>query len=527
MPIPQYTGAWGKAQVLHLLRRTTLGVKKTDVNYFMGLTMSQAVTELLTIQAMPSPPLNDYNTGSSIDPTVPLGDTWVNDIDANGFDYFRHQSLRAWWAGLLMNENRNIRERMTLFLHNYLPVNMGNDPSNAVLSYEYLNLLRTNALGNYKTLIRDISIDRAMLQYLNGDTNTKTQANENYARELQELFTIGKDLPAYYTQNDVLAAAKVLTGWILNQNSSLTQYTYLQRYFDTSKHDATSKTFSSFYNNTVITGDASATGGMTELNALIDMIFNNDEVAKYFVRRLYRYFVYYKITPTIETNIIIPLANTFRSSGYNIKTVLQELLLSQHFYETQSVGCMIKSPIEMVVGVARTFGLTFPTDVVNEYKSWRVLYDRAKDQQLQLGSPPNVSGWPAMSNSPFYHELWINSDTLRTKKSFLGTIANNGYNSKVVKIDALAFTATLDTPGDPNLLIDEVLELLHTIPTDAAIKTQLKSILLSNQVGDYYWTNIWTTYINTPTNTSNKNTAESRLKTLYQTILNMAETNLC
>ncbi len=526
MPIPQYTGAWGKAQVLHLLRRTTLGVKKTDVNYFMGLTMSQAVAELLTVQAMPSPPLNDYSpTYPDLD--APAGTTWVNDITGDGNDYLRHQSLRAWWAGLMMNENRNIRERMTLFLHNYLPVNMGNDPTNAVISYEYLNLLRTNALGNYKTLVRDISIDRAMLQYLNGDTNTKTQPNENYARELQELFTIGKDLPAYYTQNDVLAAAKVLTGWRINGVVTSTTYTYLQRYFDTGRHDTTNKNFSAFYNNTVIVGDASATGGMTELNALIDMIFSNDEVAKYFVRRLYRYFVYYKITPSIESDIIIPLANTFRSSGYDMKVVLQELLSSQHFYETQSVGCMIKSPIELVVGVARTFGLTFPTDVINEYKSWRVLYDRAKDQQMQIGSPPSVSGWPAMSNSPFYHEIWINSDTLRTKKSFLSTIANNGYNNKVVKIDVLAFTATLDNPGDPNALIDEIMELLHTIPTDATIKAQLKSILLSNQVGDFYWTNIWTTYVNTPTNTANKNTAESRLKTFYQTILNMAETNLC
>lgn len=529
MALTPYTGTWGKAQVMHLLRRTTFGVKKSDVNYFLSLSMQQAVNELLTVHPLPSPPLNDYSA-SVTDPDVPAGQTWVNDINATissttNAEYVRLQSLRAWWAGLMINEQRNIREKMVMFLHNYIPIEFGN-PNNPTLCYEYLNLLRTNALGNYKTLVRDICIDRAMLFYLDGRFNTKTAPNENFARELQELFTIGKDLPTYYTQSDVVEAAKVLTGWRINTSTTSTTYAYLERYFDSTRHDTTNKTFSSFYGNTVINGVAGATGGMDEINALMNMIFNHDEPARLFVRRLYRYFVYYKIDANTEANIIVPLANTFRTSGYNISTVLQELLTSDHFYSQQAMGCVIRMPIDLTVGIARTFGIVMPTTLVEQYKAWRVFYDRANEQQMRIGSPPNVSGWPAMSNTPLFHEIWINGDTLRFKKTFLESIAANGYNSQTVKINVLDFTATMDNPGDPNALIDEVLELLHTIPSDTTIKTNLKSILLSNQIGDFYWTNIWTAYVSNPSNTSNKNTAESRLKTFYQTILKMAETQL-
>lgn len=527
MPLTPYSGTWSAAQAKHLLRRGTFGLRRTDITYFAGLTMSQAVNELLAVpSAPPSPPLNDY---VNADPNVPFGSTWVNSPFDIALNYVRHQSLRAWWAGLMLNENRSIVEKMTLFYHNLMPTSMGGTVNTPIYNYEYLALIRSYALGNFKNLVQDMSIDRAMLTYLDGKSNTNTSPNENYARELQELFTIGKDLPAYYTEDDVKAAAKALTGWRLNGGTANSSGPAYARFFDPTKHDTTNKVFSSFYNNTVITGQTGATAGAGELTALINMIFNNNEVANYFIRKLYRFFVYYKITPSIESDIIQPLATTFRANGYNILPVLQELLTSQHFYDMGQVGCVIKSPIEYAVGFGRTSEMVAPatSDTANLYRFWRVFYDRASDAQMQLGSPPNVAGWVAWGEGPNYHELWISADTLRNRKKFADTICGNGYNSGTVKINLLDFTESLTAPGDPNLLIDELFELFHPLPGDTALKTTLKqTILLSNQIGDYYWTTAWNNYVGNKTNTTFANTAKSRLKDLYIAVLNMAEAHL-
>jgi uncharacterized protein (DUF1800 family) len=532
MPLTPYTGAWGRAQAMHLLRRGTFGARRADISYFAGLSMTQAVAELLAVPAAaPAPPVNDYTyNGASPDANIPYGNTWVNSVYDGNVNYQRLQSLRGWWTGLMIHENRSVVEKMTLFYHNLVPINIGGAVGNHLYCYEYLKLIRSYALGNFKNLIKDISIDRGMLVYLDGKSNTKTAPNENYARELQELFTIGKDLPLYYTEDDVKAAARVLTGWKLVGGTANTNGAAYARYFDAAAHDTTNKIFSSFYNNTVITGQSGATAGALELDALVNMIFNQNEVANYFVRKLYRFFVYYKIDASVETNIIQPLATTFRTNGYNIIPVLQELFTSQHFYDVNQVGAIIKSPIEFTVSIARAGEIAFPaaTDPYNLYRGWRIFYDRANDAQMQLGAPPNVAGWVAWGEAPLYHELWITADTLRNRKKYTDTISNNnGYNSNTIRINLLDFTESLTAPGDPNLLIDELFDLFHPLPADAALKSTLKTtILLSNQVGDYYWTTAWSNYMSNKTNTTFFNTAKNRLRDLYTAILGMAEGHL-
>lgn len=524
MPLAPYTGSWGRTQAIHLLRRATFGPRKADVDYMAGLTMTQAVNEITnTSYTIPAPPLNDYHAQAN-DPNVPAGQTWVNAPIESGLEWYRLESMRAWWAGLMMNESRNVREKMTLFLHNYLPICTA-EVNNPIMVYEYLSLLRANALGNYKSLVKDITLDRSMLWFLDGQSNAVWGPNENYSRELQELFTIGKDIPSTYTPDDIAAAAKVLTGWTIKWNPG--QADHRTRAYFPSWHDTSTKQFSAFYNNTVINGDSSANGGENEINQLINMIFNNNEVAKYFVRRLYRYFVYYKIDAATETNIITPLADTFRSSGYNMHTVLVELFSSQHFYDAQHSGALIKCPVQLTVGTAKLMGIPIPTSSVqNQYAGWRVFYNLAKDMNQELLNPPNVNGWPAFTNPPFFHEIWINPDTLRYRKQFFSYLTSWGYNSGTIKIDVLAFTATLSDPSNPNTLISEFAELAHNVTLDANMQQQLKNILLDNLVGDFYWSNIWNAYLFNPGNTSNRSVAETRLKNLYGKILNMAETNL-
>ena len=519
-----YTGTFGKPELLHLVRRTLFGAKKSDLAYFANRTLSSVVTELLTVPSTaPPPPINNYSA-TITDAFIAPGATWANGPSDTNTQNIREKSMRSWWMGQILNQDRNILEKMVLFLHNLVPTDIGGTFNEPIYAYRYNALLRQYAMGNYKDFIRKVSVEPAMLYYLDGRYNTKAAANENYGRELQELFTVGKDSPPYYTEGDVQTAAQVLTGWSIDAANLAAKFT-------ANNHVITDKVFSSFYNNTVIstptTIPVGSNAGLIELDALLNMIFAKTEVSKYVVRKLYRFFVYYNIDASVETDVIEPLATTFRNSGYQLAPVLQELFTSQHFFDNAKArACMIKNPVDYIVGMARQFGLTYATapDIINQYRNWLYFHDSSNTQQMKVGSPPTVAGWVAYYQSPSYHELWINAETLRRKKEFSDKMIAGTFLG--MSFDILGFTAALDNPSDPNALIAEVIELMHVVSDDATIVSQLKSILLSNQTSDYYWTTAWDSYIAAPTNATNLNTVRTRLRTFYQAVTGMAEHHL-
>ncbi|HYM93915.1 MAG TPA: DUF1800 domain-containing protein, partial [Chitinophagaceae bacterium] len=499
--IDPYAGSWTQNEVTHLLKRTMFGAKKNDLDYFLTKTVSQAVDELLAPSApFPSPPLNDYSPGTP-DPSVAAGTTWINNPTNDGtLNNARRSSFKKWWTGVMLNQDRSIREKMTLFWANHF----GTETVTIAIShfiYNHNALLRQNALGNFRQLIKSVTVDPGMLRYLNGYLNTASAPDENYGRELQELFTIGKDPVnnlAPYAEDDVKKAARVLTGWRINGNTFVS-------YFDSTRHDTTNKQFSSFYNNTIITGRTGPNGAL-ETDDLLDMIFAKDEVSAFIVRKLYRWFVYYKIDDAAETNVIQPLAAIFRSNNYDIKPVLSTLLKSEHFFDVLNQGCQIKSPVDHVISCMREFEVVFPdpvTQYADAYGMWNYIYNWSVSMNQNIGDPPNVSGWPAYYQTPSFYELWINSDTLPKRNRFTDTMINSGYtrNGKKIIINAVAFTQLLPNPGDPNALIDDTLAILYRLSLSSQTKQTIKEqILLSNQTQDYYWTNAWTAYIANPGN---------------------------
>lgn len=519
-----YGGPWTKNEVQHLLKRTMFGSRKADMDYFLTRTMSQAVDELLAPTAsLPSPPVNDYSPGTA-DPVVAAGTTWINNPTNDGtLNSVRRASFKKWWTGLMINQDRSIREKLHLFWADHF----GNETVTVGFShyvYKHYALLRQNGLGNFKQLIKDVTIDAGMLRYLNGYLNTNTAPDENYARELQELFTLGKGSTVVYTEDDVKKAAKVLTGWRING----TTFTV---FWDATKHDTTNKQFSSYYNNTVITGRTGASGAL-ETDDLIAMIFAKEEVSKYLCRCFYRWFVYYKIDAATETNVIEPLAAIFRGNNYEIKPVLDALFKSEHFFDVLNQGSHIKSPVDHVISCVREFGVVFPdsmTGYADAYGMWNYLRNWCASMNQDIGDPPDVSGWAAYYQEPQFHELWINSDTLPKRNQFTDTMINNGYtrNGKKIVINAVAFTQTLPNPGDPNMLIDDVLAIISRVPVSATTRQLLKEqILLSNQSQDFYWTNAWNAYLANPTDTATYNIVNGRLKSLYQYFMNMSEYQL-
>jgi uncharacterized protein (DUF1800 family) len=524
-----YNGPWTKKQIIHLLKRTMFGAKKTDVDYFTGKTTSAMVDELITpLSAYPLPPLNHYTDLNNIpDPNVPAGQTWVNApwLINNGVSQegFRFRSFSCWWHERMIFQNRSIVEKMVLFLHNLLPTEY-RDTNRARWTYLNNKLYRENALGNYKTLIKKVTTDVQMLRYLNGYLNTKNAPDENYSREFQELFTLG--VGSGYTENDVKEAAKVLTGYRTDNSGTAASSMYS---FDPNKHHTGNKTFSAFYNNKIILGRTGSAGEL-ELDDLINMVFLKKEVSLFICREIYRFFVHYNIDATIEANIITPLALTFRINNYEIVPVLKQLFKSQHFFDSLSNGGMIKSPVDFLVGMVREFNIATPpaNPIIPYYAVFDKLRTESSLQDQEIGNPINVAGWPAYYQSPAFHRLWVNSNTLQKRNKYSDTLLAKGYTIKgyAFKLDPLKYAASLSNPSNPNILVQDSIDYLLREDLSPTTKDYLKSFLLTGLTNDSYWTSAWNSYTSNPNDTMALNTVKSRLTNLYKYMMNLSEYQL-
>jgi uncharacterized protein (DUF1800 family) len=516
-----YSPPFDTAEISHLFKRVLFGVKQADLSKVKGKSLEVVLDLLLVADPTPAPPVNNYNDTSYTDPVVPLGQSWVTAPNDGNATSRRITSFKSWWIGLMLNQNTTIHEKMVLFWHNHFATE-SIDINDARYAYKHNALIRSLALGNFKTLVKEITLDPGMLRYLNGYLNNKTSPDENYARELQELFTLGKGPKSNYTESDVKQAARVLTGYTVNP-------TTISSAFDPNKHDTGNKQFSAFYNNALITGKTGVNGA-SELDDLINIIFQQPETALYVCRRLYRFFIYYDIDEATETNVIAPLATIFRNSNYEIKPVLKALFGSEHFFDPVNRACMIKSPIDLCVGLSREFNIVFPisADLVNHYYMHDYIRTQASNMQQNLGDPPSVAGWSAYYQEPQFHELWINADTLPRRNQFSDTMIGNGYtrNGKNIKIDILAFVDSLPNPADPNILILDSLLIIYSIEISKEVKSFLKTILLSGQSTDSYWTDAWVAYKANVNIAANRTIVLTRLQALFKYLMNLPEYQL-
>ncbi len=513
-------GTWDTNAVVHLLKRTMFGAKKSDVDHFKNKTRSQAIDELLNPSAFTKElPVNDYDPiGIN---NVPPGKTWINAPYFESDDPLRIASFRKWTLGVFIDQDRSIREKMLLFWHNHFATQTMIGRSNMVWNHH--ELLRQSALGNYKELTRKITLDCHMLRYLNGEENTRLAPNENYARELQELFCIGKGSNAKFTEADVKQAAKVLTGWKVNKDNNTS-------YFKADDHDSSDKIFSGFYNNKIIKGRTGPNAGEEELDELLNMLFAQKETALFICRRLYRWFVYYDIDETIEKNIIEPLSRTLVKHDFEIRPVLSELLNSEHFFDPLNQGAQLKSPLDFCIGLQREFNVQYSMDnyLVN-YSMWTNLIGYCDLLGQVYADPPNVSGWPAYYQVPGFYELWINASTYPKRNEFSATMIDYGFNREghFFSVDVIAFAKSFSDPGNADALIRDSLEILYRIPVTEESRNRLKkNILLSGLDQDHYWTDAWNDHVKNPRDAILKNTVESRLKNLYRFIVNSPEYQL-
>lgn len=503
-------------QTAHLLRRATFGASPAQIKPFTGLTPGAALAKLLADQPVPSAPVDPKTNATFVD--LPFN----KDMDGIYSGY-----LRSWWIGTMMNEAVSLREKMTLFWQNHFVSTLAtvNDTR-----YIYLQnvLLRKHALGNFRQFVIEITKDPAMLRYLNGDQNVAAHPNENYGRELQELFTIGRG--GNYTEDDVKAAARVLTGWADTGYRDETTAA-ITTVFRDKQHDTTDKKFSAAYGNTVIKGRSGPTAGDAELADLVDMILKQPETARFICRKLYRFFINSDITDDIEANFIGPLADVFRKGNYEIKPVLTALFTSGHFYDDALRGAIIKAPLDLLVGTTRYFEANPPDmskDATNFYGLSNYIFQRAREQQQEVMNQPTVFGWRPYYDTGFY-QIWVSANTLALRGYFtdqfaLGTIKSGTYK---LTPSTITYARLASDPSDPVKLMDALTDLLFAADLSRVQKDYLIDNVLIAGLPRYEWTAEWSAYANDAGNTTKRNAVQKKLDSVFQYMFRMAEYQLC
>jgi uncharacterized protein (DUF1800 family) len=425
----------------HLLNRTGFGATDAEIRRFTGMSREEAARTLLaetrTTALTPAPAW----TNPSGPLRYPKGGENAPEAEKKQFQQEQIRDgleLRGWWVEEMLATPSPLTEKMTLFWHNHF-VSAQQKVKLAVLMYRQNVTLRENALGNFATLLHAVARDPAMVIYLDNAQNRKGTPNENFAREVMELFTLGE---GHYGEQDIKEAARAFTGWSLNRETGR----FLFRPF---LHD---------YGEKTVLGRT----GHLDGDDVLDVLLSKPETAEFITAKLWREFV----SPDPDQAEVKRIAARFRDSRYEIKVALQALLTSDAFYATENRGTLIKSPVELVVGTMRQFGMS-PGETVPFAVA-------AAGMGQNLFGPPNVKGWPG-------GEAWINSSTLLARKAFLDRLfraddAAPRMDTPVApEMTASATTTTTDalSPAPP---ADAGAELARKIRFMRAMDRGLKSV---------------------------------------------------
>jgi uncharacterized protein (DUF1800 family) len=488
--VPSTAAPWDAVRAGHLLRRTMMMPKWVEIDQIVKLTPSAAVDLLLDTPSSPAAPsIADHVTYSTFGLDTVLREqlkgTWAADDGV----------LKNWYANVLIDSPLSIVEKMTFFWSGHFTSQFVSDEYYVIapLLYRQNQLLRNNCLLNFHNLAFAITLDGAMLVYLGGILNTKGKANENYARELMELFTLGLN---QYSEGDVREAARILTGWRVAQfsNEPIPNGIF-NTYFSPADHDITNKTFLGVSFSAIV--DAENTEFLVrdkEIKKLIDTIFSVREraVAMFVCRKIYKFFIYSNPSGTDEA-VISAMADIFIQNNFDIKPVMSALLKSAHFFDNANIGCQIKTPAEYIIGMARQLGFT-----ANMTANMAAMLQ-------ELFNPPNVSGWPG------WHD-WITTNTYPLR-STVSTAAISGLSDQNV----LDFIHQFPNNDDANKLITSLGALMLPRKLASARHDDLVSRLVGGGK-DYEWPNILST---------SPSTAVRNMKDVLTTICNLPDYQLC
>ena len=407
--LAQYTAPLDQLRASHLYRRLGFSASVSTIKQATGQNAGNLVDSLID-QAINMAPI--------------AAPTWANWTNANypQDDDSRRQlqnqqksEFQLSYANSLLNNT--LRDRLSFFWSNHFVTELDIYNCNAYL-YEYIDCLQRNSLGNFKTFVSEIGLTNAMLYYLDGVFNNGNNPNENYARELYELFTLGEGNG--YTEEDIIETARALSGYVERGEVGCTPVA-----FDASKHDAGSK---------IILGQTGAWG----YDDVIDILFAQrpTEIAEFICRKLYEFFVHpdSKDEANNAQTIIDGMAATFVSNNFEIAPVLRQLFKSQHFFDDEAIGVIIKSPIDFYFNTLKETSFAYTDTNVSEMVNYAGMLSQ------EIFDPIDVAGWQR-------DRSWINTNFMIGRWLSIESILENFYTADNEQFRTLG----LDISGNAGL----------------------------------------------------------------------------
>jgi len=415
----------------HLVSRAGFGIHHNDIEKLKNVSQKKLYLELknksdykaIEIEAYKITPMQYQEMNKATDKKL-----------LNQFNRNHNLAIGKAWQDLMINSPNQLQEKMALFWHGHFATRI----QHSLFNLDIINIFRKNALGNFKDLVFEVSKSPAMIQFLNNQQNKKARANENFARELMELFTLGR---GNYTEKDIRESARAFTGWSYSPDGIFTE--------NTKQHDSGEKEF------------FGKTGNFTGTD-IINIILEKPECAEFITTKIYKYLV----NETPDENLIKSLSQTFYRSNYDITTLLDEIFLSKWFYSEKNIGARIKPPVELIVGIRRIL----PMDLQNR----NTIYNFEKLLGQELLQPPNVAGWPSGI-------AWIDSSTLLLRMKIPAVMAgyktldiepksnddvNMGKDEKKVVVNKKQNAITIHWESINNILNEDLFSLLLPNPTE-------------------------------------------------------------
>ncbi|WP_019989269.1 DUF1800 domain-containing protein [Rudanella lutea] len=365
------------AQMRHLFNRAAFGGTPAELNAAARMPLRRVVKKLIDdsqkVEPLQVVAREEYDSKKQLKGLLRNG---MLDRDALRTRIRENaelvRDLNVQWLDRMVAAKGALREKMALFWHGHFAVRA--QGRNALVMQDYGNVIRQHALGSFGDLLMAVSKTPAMLQFLNNQQNRKNAPNENFARELMELFTLGRgsSAGANYTEHDIKEAARAFTGWQFTLEG---QFVFRERVHDDGPKTIFGKT------------------GLFKGEDVIGMLLERRETARFVVDKLYRFFV----NETPDPARVNDLAEQFYRSGYQIADLMETIFSASWFYDKANLGAQIKSPVELLAGMRHTLGVSFDSPQP------QVFVQRTLGQILFY--PPNVAGWPGGRN-------WIDSSSL-------------------------------------------------------------------------------------------------------------------
>lgn len=518
-------GALGQRRAAHLLRRLSFRYTRARVDAMAAQTAAQALSELLQLNPLQlDQPVYADSPGAT-------PETWINppkppNAQMPGDENELRRFVMGWWLNEALYDP-GAAHRLSLFFHQFLAVTP--DYGSSMEFYDYLMLLRWGCLGNFKKLVTKMVVDNCMLEYIDNDQNFVNNPNENYAREFFELHTIGRGPTAgpgdytNYTEDDIVEAARVLTGF---NHADRDEYQDAETGLPAGhgypqSHDFGIKTFSARFNGATIQPPSNDLAGMNaELDAFVDMVFAQEETARNFCRRLYRFFIRRYIDNEVETDIIGPLAQTFITNSFEIKPVVEQLFQSEHFFDAddtlstdENLGALIKSPLDLALPTMAFFDVPIPDPVADTTAHYVTLYDKGIMGRLMdwagmfMFYPPDVAGYPGYYQDPDYNRQFFNSATiiarykwpemLLTGTHAWGPGSAQDLGTKFDFATWLRDSGVIPDPSDSYVLVQELLRYLFPEEPDNDRFNYFHTTIFNDGLPPADWTYEWQNFLST------------------------------